>query len=199
MRGHVGVLALQGDFAAHARMLEEAGAAVREVRRPRELDDLDGLVLPGGESTALSILLDAEDMRGAIARFAARGGAVFGTCAGLILIAREVTPAAPPVASLGLLDVTVARNAYGRQRESRETTTSIPALQEPRFPVALIRAPRITRVGAGVETLATLGGDALLVRAGRVLGATFHPEISGDPRVHAYFVQSVVGAARTAA
>ncbi len=191
----IGVLALQGDFAAHARMAVAAGAAsCIEVRRAHELREIAGLILPGGESTALGILLDADGMREAIGEYLAGGGAVFGTCAGIILLAREVTPAAPPVQSFGALDVTVARNGYGRQRESCETTARIDALGEDAYPVTLIRAPRITRVGANVETLARVGDDPVLVRHARALGATFHPEISGDPRVHAYFLRDVVAA-----
>lgn len=199
----IGVLALQGDFAAHLAMVESAGARGREVRRPRELDDLDGLIIPGGESTALSLLLDFEDMRGAIAGFAARGGALFGTCAGVILLAREIAPstnggAAPferPIATFDLLDVVVARNDYGRQRESFETTTAVPALGEDAYPLVFIRAPRILSAGPRATVLAEHGGVPILVRDGRFLGATFHPEIAGDARLHRYFVREIVAAA----
>jgi pyridoxal 5'-phosphate synthase pdxT subunit len=192
----VGVLALQGDFAAHRAVLEAAGAESRDVRRPAELADLDGLVMPGGESTALSVLLDFEDMRGAIASFAARGGAIFGTCAGLILLAREVVapPGEPPIRTFGLLDVAVARNDYGRQRESFEGTTAIPVLDEPRYPLVFIRAPRILSVGPAATILASHGGSPVLVRQGRILGASFHPEIAGDARLHRYFAREVAAA-----
>jgi 5'-phosphate synthase pdxT subunit len=191
---HIGVLALQGDFAAHMRMVEAAGARASEIRRPRELDDVAGLIIPGGESTALSLLLDFEDMRGAVASFAAHGGALFGTCAGLILLAREVvprTPSEPSIATFGLLDVAVARNDYGRQRESFEAETDVPVLHEEHFPLAFIRAPRIVSVGPSATPLAEYGGAVVLVRQGRVLGATFHPEIVGDPRLHAYFAREI--------
>ncbi len=191
-----GVLALQGDFAAHAAMVEAAGAAAREVRRPAQLDGCCGLVIPGGESTALDTLLDFEDMRGAIARFHAAGGALFGTCAGVILLAREIADHGErrKVRPFGLLDVTVARNDYGRQRESFETFDAVRELGDARFPMAFIRAPRIVRAGRDVRVLATQNGDPVLVRQGRIVGCTFHPEISGDPRLHAYFLREVAGA-----
>ena len=188
----IGVLALQGDFAAHEAMVAAAGAIASGVRRPSELDGLDGLVIPGGESTALSILLDHDDLRGAIERFASAGGALFGTCAGVILLAQDVVAAERvPVRTFGLLDITVSRNGYGRQCDSFEAVTAIPALVDDAFPLAFIRAPRITRVGPGVDVLATFGGDPVLVRQGRMLGATFHPEIYGDARLHAYFARAV--------
>ncbi len=189
------MLALQGDFAAHARMVEAAGATAREVRRPAELAGCRGLILPGGESTTLDILLDHEDMRGAISRFHAGGGALLGTCAGVILLGREIVDQGErrKVRPLGLLDVAVARNDYGRQRESFEATTDLPRFGAEPFPLAFIRAPRIVRTGRGVEVLATQHGDPVLVREDRVVGCTFHPEISGDPRLHAYFLREVAG------
>lgn len=192
----LGVLALQGDFAAHAAMVDAAGATAREVRRPSQLDGCRGLIVPGGESTALDTLLDFEDMRGAIARFHADGGALFGTCAGVILLARAIADHGErrKVRPFGLLDVTVARNDYGRQRESFETFDDVPAIQATHFPMAFIRAPRIVATAPGVEVLARQNGDPVLVRQDRVVGCTFHPEISGDPRLHAYFLREIATA-----
>jgi 5'-phosphate synthase pdxT subunit len=180
----VGVLALQGGFAAHARVLRGllggAEAAVREIRRCADLDALDALVLPGGESTALLTLMAGEPWLEALRAFHARGGALLGTCAGLILLAREVRPAQ---ASAGLLDVTVARNGYGRQAESFEAPV-VAAGQDGPLRGVFIRAPRIQRVGPGVEVLARAGDEVVAVRQGRVIGLTFHPELSGEPHLH---------------
>lgn len=166
-----GVLALQGDFAAHARAL---GGAI-EVRTARDVDDVDLLVLPGGESTTLLRLLEGSGIEAAVRRLLARGGVVFGTCAGAILLAREVTSPAQP--SWGLIDLGVERNAFGRQIDSFE------AVLEPDYPAVFIRAPRIRRVGPGVEVLARWRGEPVLVREGRVVAATFHPELTDDRRV----------------
>jgi 5'-phosphate synthase pdxT subunit len=176
----VGVLALQGDFAAHARVLRGLGAEVLEVRRCAELDEVSALVLPGGESTALLRLMTGEPWLEALRAFHARGGSMLGTCAGVILLAREVDP---PQASLGLLDVRVARNGWGRQVDSFETTLAMDGLGAPLTGV-FIRAPRISAVGPAVEVLATVQGEPVLVRQGRVLGATFHPEMAGEARLH---------------
>jgi len=175
-----GVLALQGDFAAHARVLRALGAEAREVRRPAQLAGLRALVLPGGESSALLRLMEGEPWPEALRAFHAAGGALLATCAGLILLAREVSPAQP---SLGLLDVAVARNAYGRQVDSFEAAVAAASLGEP-LPAVFIRAPRLTAVGPGVEVLGRLDGEPVLVRQGRVIGATFHPEIAGEGRLH---------------
>jgi 5'-phosphate synthase pdxT subunit len=177
----LGVLALQGDFDAHARLLRGLGHDVVEVRRCTQLAGLAGLVLPGGESTALLRLMAGEPWFDALRAFHGAGGAVLGTCAGAILLARRVE--GPEQPSLGLLDVTVARNAFGRQVESFEATLDAPALgPAPRG--VFIRAPRIVGVGPGVEVLARFGAEPVLVRQGRVMAATFHPEITGDPAVH---------------
>jgi pyridoxal 5'-phosphate synthase pdxT subunit len=181
----VGVLALQGDFAAHARILRALGAEVGEVRRCADLEHLSALVLPGGESTALLRLMSGEPWLDALRAFHRRGGAILGTCAGVILLAREVDP---PQASLGLLDVAVARNAYGRQVDSFETGIDAAGLGEPLRGV-FIRAPRILEVGPGVEVLARVEGAPVLVRQGRVIGATFHPEIAGESRLHRRFLE----------
>ena len=193
----IGVLALQGDFALHARALAKCGGAnsppaieVVEVRKPEQLDDLDGLVMPGGESTTLLKLMDAWGFVPALEKFHADGKPVFGTCAGLILLAREV--ASPAQFSLGLIDVGVERNAYGRQRESFEATGTATLDGRPApIEMVFIRAPRIRRVGDGVETLARHAGEPVMVRQGTILVATFHPELTDDPTVHEYFCRMV--------
>jgi 5'-phosphate synthase pdxT subunit len=180
-----GVLALQGDFAAHAASLRSAGGEAREVRRVADLDGVKGLVLPGGESTTLLKLMAQEDWWTALRRFHENGGALFGTCAGAILLSKEVTGPSQP--SLGLLDATIERNAYGRQLDSFESEVETPSLGRP-LRAAFIRAPRFARTGDAVEVLGRLRGEPVLLRQGRVLAATFHPEIAGDDRLHRYFV-----------
>lgn len=185
----VGVLSLQGDFALHLATLRRLGVSGEEVRTPDALEGLEGLVLPGGESTAMLKLMERTGMEDALRAFHARGGSLLGTCAGLILLARRVT--GPEQRSLGLLDVDVARNAYGRQVDSFETDLAwLPG--EPPLRGVFIRAPRITRLGPDVEALAVLDGEPLLVREGRVLAATFHPEATEDVRVHRYFLEAVM-------
>jgi 5'-phosphate synthase pdxT subunit len=176
----IGVLALQGDFQAHAAILRRLGQSVHEVRRCGDLSGLAALVLPGGESTALLKLMADEPWFEALRAFHDGGGALLGTCAGAILLAREVEPAQP---SLGLLDVAVARNAYGRQVDSFEAAleTSDP---DGSLRGVFIRAPRLKAIGSGVEVLAHLHDEPVLVRQGRVIAATFHPEIAGDDCVH---------------
>jgi 5'-phosphate synthase pdxT subunit len=184
MKPAFGVLALQGDFAAHAAALQAAGAEAREVRRVRELDGLAGLVIPGGESTALLRLMDDEPWFDALHRFHAAGGSLLGTCAGAILLARRVVP---DQRSLGLLDAVVERNAYGRQIDSFETRLAGNDGAGP-IEAVFIRAPRIRSVGPGVETLARFDGEPVLVRQGRVLAATFHPELTDSSGLHRLFV-----------
>lgn len=179
-----GVLALQGDFAAHAAALQATGVGVREVRHVAQLSGLEGLVMPGGESSTLLHLMQAEPWFDALRAFHARGGRLFGTCAGAILLAREVLSPGQP--SLGLLDAAIERNAFGRQAESFETTLELPSLGGD-LPAVFIRAPRFRALSHGVEVLARLDGEPVLVRQGRVMAATFHPEIAGDPRLHALF------------
>jgi 5'-phosphate synthase pdxT subunit len=180
----VGVLALQGDFAAHARVLRGLGADVREVRRLGEIDGLCALVLPGGESTALLRLMEGAPWLDALRSFHAEGGALLGTCAGAILLAREVHPPQP---SLGLLDAAVERNAYGRQTQSFEAELDAPTFVGPVRGV-FIRAPRLTATGPDVEVLARLRDEAVLVRQGRVFAATYHPEMAADDRLHRRFL-----------
>ncbi len=182
----IGVLALQGDFDAHRRRLEELGAEVVLVRKAGQFDDLDALVIPGGESSTFLKLLGEEGIEKLKAFVRAKP--TFGTCAGAILLASEVEN--PPQAGLGALDIRIRRNAYGRQIDSsiREGQTSLPGGP---LEMVFIRAPRIERVGTGVEVLASAGSDPVLVRQGRIMAATFHPELSPDTRVHQAFLQLV--------
>jgi 5'-phosphate synthase pdxT subunit len=183
-----GVLALQGDFAAHAEALRAVELDCREVRRTAELEGLDGLVVPGGESTTLLNLMADEPWFEALRRFHSRGGALLGTCAGAILLAHEVTDREQP--TLDLIDVTIERNAYGRQVDSFEADLRMLDSEAP-LRAAFIRAPRFRRLGEGVEVLAWLGDEPVLVRQGRVLAATFHTELSTDRRLHELFSKTV--------
>lgn len=180
----IGVLALQGDFEAHAKALAGLPVDVREVRRVADLDELDGLIIPGGESTTLLNLMADEPWFDALKGFHARGGALMGTCAGAILLSREVVHPAQP--SLGLLDARIERNGYGRQVDSFETTLDAPALSGTIHAV-FIRAPRFASVGPDVTVLAAKDGEPVVVRQGRVLALTFHPELTSDSSLHAYF------------
>jgi 5'-phosphate synthase pdxT subunit len=176
----VGVLALQGDFAKHAEALARAGLESREIRRPEELESVSGLVLPGGESTTLLKFLDREGWEKPLREFAAGGRPVLATCAGLILLARKVEN--PEQRSLGVLDVDVVRNAYGRQVDSFVGTASGPDGEE--IEAVYIRAPKISRVGPGVEVLARQGSDPVWVLQDNVQAATFHPELSVSSGIH---------------
>ena len=183
----IGVLALQGAFREHRQALERLGARVREVRLPGDLAGLSGLVIPGGESTTVAKLMASYGLDAAIPEFHAAGGAVWGTCAGAIAVARDIE-GFPEQPRLGLLDIGVARNAYGRQVASFETDLEVAGLGAP-FRGVFIRAPRISRVGPGVETLARLAGDPILVAGNRVMASVFHPELAGDDRLHRLFVR----------
>ncbi|HKI23403.1 MAG TPA: pyridoxal 5'-phosphate synthase glutaminase subunit PdxT [Gaiellaceae bacterium] len=174
----IGVLAIQGDFREHAAVLRRLGAEPVEVRKADELDGLDGLVIPGGESTAIMRLARIYGLEEALRRF---GRPVFGTCAGMILLDRD---------HLGLMDVTVRRNAYGRQVASFEADLEVAGQDEPVRGV-FIRAPRVADAGPGVEVLAELDGEPVLLREGRFLVASFHPELTDDPRVHELFLDMV--------
>lgn len=187
--GRVGVLALQGDFAAHLRSLRRIGMVGLEVRLVEQLERLDALVVPGGESTTLLKLMADEPWFDALRRFHAQGGALFGTCAGAILLSRRVT--SPEQPSVGLLDAAIERNAYGRQVDSFEAGVEVPALGSPELDVAFIRAPRFVEVGRDVDVLATFAGEPVLVAQGRILAATFHSELNGDDRLHRYFVEKL--------
>ncbi len=184
----VGVLALQGDYEAHARVLYDLGAQVVFVRRPEQLQEVDSLILPGGESTTMVKLIEAYGFEQPLREFHRRRRPIFGTCAGLILLASEITDH-PEQACLGCFNAGVARNAYGRQIESFETRLEAPCLGEEPLPAVFIRAPRIVRVGDGVQVLARLNGDSVLVRQENVLAASFHPELTPDRRVHRLFLE----------
>jgi 5'-phosphate synthase pdxT subunit len=186
-RPRVGVLAIQGDFAAHAKALEDAGADAVEVRKPGQLAGLDGIILPGGESTTFLKFLERDGLLESLQRFVAEKP-TFGTCAGCILLARNVTH--PPQPSLGAMDITVERNAYGRQIDSAIKTEETSIAGGP-LEMVYIRAPRIVAVGPGVEVMAERDGFPVLVREGKLLAATFHPELSTDRRVHKLFVDMV--------
>ncbi|GHV89275.1 pyridoxal 5'-phosphate synthase subunit PdxT [Spirochaetia bacterium] len=181
----IGILALQGDFAKHAEAIRAAGASALEVREAAGLANIDGLILPGGESTTIGKLLARYGMVEPIKQFAAAGKPVFGTCAGAILLAKHIEKY--DQLCLGLLDIDVARNAYGRQTESFEADIPAPSLGDPLRGV-FIRAPVITRTGTGVEVLAEYNGRAVFVRQGSIIAATFHPELTDDPRVHRFFL-----------
>ncbi|HEU0305069.1 MAG TPA: pyridoxal 5'-phosphate synthase glutaminase subunit PdxT [Gaiellaceae bacterium] len=174
----IGVLAVQGDFREHAAMLRGLGADVVEVRKPEQLAGLDGLVVPGGESTTFARLMELYGLDAAVARFA---GPILGTCAGMIVLDRN---------HLGLVDVEVERNAYGRQTSSFEADLTLDGDAEPLHGV-FIRAPRVREAGPGVEVLAELDGEPVLLREGRFIVASFHPELTGDTRVHELFLRLV--------
>jgi 5'-phosphate synthase pdxT subunit len=189
--GHtVGVLALQGAFAAHARCLSALGATPREVRTPTDLVALDALVMPGGESTTMSRLLVTSGLFDAIAERLDGGWPVLGTCAGLILLASTVLDGRDDQRSFGALDVTVRRNGYGRQVDSFEADVDVTGLDRP-FHAVFIRAPLVTVTGPEVEVLARHEGAPVVVRQGPVFGASFHPELADDQRLHQLFLQEV--------
>jgi pyridoxal 5'-phosphate synthase pdxT subunit len=198
----VGVLALQGDFEAHARMLRALGADVREVRVPGDLAGLDGLVIPGGESTTMTLGIEREGLAEPLRDLVRAGTPVLGTCAGMIMLDR---------AHLGLMDTVCERNAFGRQIRSFEADLDIPGIDGPPVRAVFIRAPWVEQVGAGVQVLATVprltvagsdtgaaAGRAVAVRQGRVLATAFHPELTGDLRLHALFCDLVKASAAAA-
>ncbi len=191
----VGILALQGAVGLHAEALRALGAAPVEVRTPADLAGIEGLIVPGGESTTLSKLLDSSELFDPIAELLADGLPAFGTCAGMILLAAEVLDGRPDQRSFAAVDVSVRRNAFGRQVDSFETNLPVGGLGGAPFPAVFIRAPVVERVGDGVEVLATVASSAgdrrpVLCRQGRVLVAAFHPELSGDLRLHQRFLSS---------
>ena len=187
----VGVLALQGAFREHREVLDALGVEAVEVRTPEQLGALDALILPGGESTTMSKLLDTADMRAPLAELLDDGLPVFGTCAGMILLAREVVDGRPDQQSFGVVDVAVRRNAYGRQRDSFEAPLAVAGLAGGAFPGVFIRAPRIESVGDDVEVLAHHDDHPVLARVGVAWVASFHPELSGDLRLHERFLTEV--------
>ncbi|MGA2072712.1 MAG: pyridoxal 5'-phosphate synthase glutaminase subunit PdxT [Terriglobia bacterium] len=189
--GHkpIGVLAIQGDFAMHAKMLERIGAPYKLVKHACQLAEVSGLIMPGGESTTMLKFFEKEGMGEAIKEFVAAGQPVFGTCAGAILLAKEVLN--PAQERLALLDITIERNAYGRQVDSSVRQGDCPALSERPVEMVFIRAPIIRRVGEAVRVLGRCDGLPVLVEQGNVLAATFHPELTEDESVHRYFIEKL--------
>ena len=185
----VGVLALQGALASHAAMLGEAGATPIEVRRAHELAEVDALVMPGGESTTMSMLLDIAELREPLAGRLADGMPVFGTCAGMILLAVEVLDGRSDQRSMGAIDLDVRRNGYGRQVDSFETELAVEGFDDA-FHGVFIRSPVLERIGPDVEVLAEVEGRPVLCRQGNVLVASFHPELAGDVRIHRRFLEA---------
>ena len=182
----VGVLALQGDFEAHRKAIERAGARAAEVRSAEQLALCDGLIIPGGESTTMLKLLDLENLTGAVRAFGERKP-IYGTCAGAILLAHQVTR--PVQASLDLMDIAVERNGYGRQIDSR--IAKVPVYDGGEFEAVFIRAPIIRKVGADARVLASYQGHPVWVEQGRHMATTFHPELTDDPRIHRHFVEKL--------
>jgi 5'-phosphate synthase pdxT subunit len=184
----IGVLALQGAFARHIEACTQLGAKAHEVRVPSDLDDVDALILPGGESTTMSKLLESQGLFAPIAERLAGGMAAFGTCAGMILLAGSVLDGRPDQRSFDAIDLTVRRNGYGRQVDSFETDLAVTDIAGGSFHAVFIRAPRVEAVGAGVDVLARVGDDPVVCRSGRVLVAAFHPELTDDLRLHEHFL-----------
>ncbi len=191
----VAVLALQGDFEAHRKALDEIGVSSFEAKRPADLSGAEGLILPGGESTTLWKFFEMEPWEEAFRAFAASGRPILGTCAGAIVLAREVEN--PAQKGLSLMDISVERNAYGRQLDSFIAEVSCPALGDP-MPAVFIRAPKILRAGPGVEILGRRGDEPVLARQGRIVAATFHPELTSDRRLHRVLFSTEQSARRSA-
>ena len=185
----IGVLALQGDFREHRVVLEQLGALTREVRRADELEGLDALVIPGGESTTISKLMDAYDLAGPITTFSRAGGLVYGTCAGLITVARDTVEGLPP--TLDLMDIVARRNAFGRQVRSFEADLAVAGIGPAPFRGVFIRAPWVESAGPGVEVLAICEGRIVAAREGGVLVTAFHPELTDDTRMHELFITMI--------
>jgi 5'-phosphate synthase pdxT subunit len=187
----VGILALQGDVGEHAQVLAELGAEPVEVRRPHHLSGVDAIVLPGGESTTMSKLLETSDLFEPLAERLREGMPVFGTCAGMILLATEVLDGRADQRSFGVVDLAVRRNAFGRQVDSFEAEVEVEGLPGGPYPAVFIRAPYVERAGEAVEILARVDGHPVLCRQGPVMVAAFHPELSGDLRLHDLFLREV--------
>lgn len=185
----IGVLCIQGAVREHVVALEKCGVEVECVKRKEQFADLDGLIIPGGESTTIGKLLDRFGLGATIIEMIAEGKPVYGTCAGLILLARKVEGSDQYL--LGQMDITVARNAFGRQRESFESPLSIAALGDEPYCAVFIRAPLIKELGENVETLATCNGEVVAARQGNLLVSAFHPELTDDTRMHRYFIEMV--------
>ena len=182
----VGVLALQGAFREHVAAVASLGATAREVRQLKDIEDIDALIIPGGESTTIGKLLNEWNMLEPLRQRILDGMPVYGSCAGLILLCRDIENSDQP--RLGVLDATVRRNAFGRQVDSFETNLSIPEIGAAPLPAVFIRAPVITGVGAGVKVLAEVNGQAVAVRQNNILATSFHPELTPDTRMHSYFL-----------
>ena len=187
----VGVLALQGAFAVHEQRLRECGVRAQQVRTPDDLARVDALVMPGGESTTMSVLLQSSELYDPLAARLRDGMPAFGTCAGMILLATDVLDGRPDQRSFGAIDIAVRRNGYGRQVDSFEADLDVPSVGHRPFHGVFIRAPKVERVGDGVEVLATHQGVPVLLRHGRVSVASFHPELSGDARLHRSFIDTL--------
>ena len=186
----VGVLAVQGDFAEHIAVLRKLGVSTREVRLPKDLDGIDALIIPGGESTTLRRLLDLSHLTEPIISLTASGTPIWGTCAGMIVMANELTDSQPQ--PLGLMNIAVTRNAYGRQVDSFETDVEFSALGKEPFHAVFIRAPAVVKVGEGVEVLGSLpGGSPIALLQGKTLVTSFHPELTPDTRFHRFFFSLV--------
>ncbi|GGU69469.1 pyridoxal 5'-phosphate synthase subunit PdxT [Streptomyces albospinus] len=191
----IGVLALQGDVREHVKALADAGAQARPVRRPEELAEVDGLVIPGGESTTMSKLAVVFGMLEPLRAFVKAGRPVYGTCAGMIMVAGKLLDAREDQETLGGVDMIVRRNAFGRQNESFEAAVEVAGIPGGPVEGVFIRAPWVESIGASVDVLATYGGHTVAVRQGNVLATSFHPELTGDHRIHAFFVDMVRAAA----
>lgn len=192
MNVRIGVLALQGAFAAHCRALADLSVTAVEVRTNEQLDSVDALVMPGGESTTMSKLLDTFELFDPLNERLHAGMPVFGTCAGMILLARDVLDGRSDQRSFGVLPIAVRRNGYGRQVDSFETDLTVAGLDSP-FHAVFIRAPKVERADAAVETLAEVDGSPVLLRCGPIMAAAFHPELTADRRLHQLFLHLVEG------
>ncbi|SIS83089.1 pyridoxal 5'-phosphate synthase glutaminase subunit PdxT [Alicyclobacillus vulcanalis] len=182
----IAVIAVQGAFREHIKALRSLGVEAHEAKWARDLDGVDGVIIPGGESTAIGKLMREYDMLEPVRALARSGKPIYGTCAGMIVLANRIE--GEDTVHLGLMDVTVRRNSFGRQRESFEAEIDIPAIGEPPFPAVFIRAPHIVSVGEGVEVLATYQDRIVAVRQGNLLATSFHPELTEDYRLHQYFL-----------
>jgi len=187
----IGVLALQGAFREHARMFGELGVDTELVKLPKHLDGVDGIVIPGGESTTMGKLLRENKLLEPVQELGRSGTPMFGTCAGMIVLAKHIQGAEEP--HLALMDIDVNRNSFGRQRDSFEADLDIPAIGAAPFPAVFIRAPHVTSIGSGVEVLAKYEDRVVAAREGHYLALSFHPELTDDNRLHAYFVDMIEG------
>ncbi len=191
----IGVLALQGNFREHLRTLAACGAQGAPIRLPAELEQVDGLIIPGGESTTIGRLLEKFGLLEPVQLAARRGKPLLGTCAGMIVMAKDIVDGVPGQARLALMDITVRRNAFGRQVDSFEAPLDVKGLEGPRFPGVFIRSPLVERLGPGVEALAAVEGRPVAVRQSNLLALSFHPELTEDRRLHRLFLSMVDSAA----